>query len=601
MKNKNIIIIIVAIFVVSGLLTLTSFAYFTATVQGNDSAYNTVITTGEMALMLNDGEQVGLNNAIPGDSITKEFSVKNTGTVETTYDVYFSELFNTFEDKNDLVYKLETSNGCANDTEKIVPSISSDESKMVSACTINPNQTHNYTLTITFKNDGTNQDDNKGKKFSTKVSLNEYKRYVTKARLSSTNTFKCALANMDENECRYVSDFPNVERIEMSSNMPSVENNAKLVSADDSDFDVFVWNDNSTSFIYTDADYIEMPTNSNFMFAHLSNLKYLDLQRFDPSNVISMEYLFAHTGDFEVNIGEKFNTEKLEDVESLFYKSYISNVDFLNNFDFSKVKSTYRMFDNMLGNVEINLHDIVFNDATNANYMFTESSGIKSISLSNISFPNATSARYMISSLKNIEHISFSGLFDGSNLTEINYFIYNNPKLQSVDLGDNFLLTNLSHMYYFITFCDSLVNIDFGKNFDISNITEIDDMLYHLPVITEIDFKNFLDLSKATRISLMVENCDNLKTIHIGNKFTFGPDANLNCIFDDLINLETIYAGPHSYSDENNETGVFCNVPSLKGGAGTTFDKNYRSIEYARIDDPEHGKPGYFTLDPRYQ
>ena len=177
MNNYKKTLIIITAVLILGMTIITSYAYFVASLIGNDSAYETVITSGEMALMLNDGEQVSLSNAIPGDSVTKEFSVKNTGTVETTYNAYFSELLNQFVDKNDLVYTLTSENGCADSVEKIVPSSSSDESKMVTLCSINPNQTHNYTLTITFKNDNTNQDDNKGKKFSAKISLNEYDEF----------------------------------------------------------------------------------------------------------------------------------------------------------------------------------------------------------------------------------------------------------------------------------------------------------------------------------------------------------------------------------------------------------------------------------------
>ncbi len=205
---------LVIAFLILSLVTVASFAYFTASVQGNDNAYDTVITTGEMALMLNDGEQVGLNNAIPGDSVTKEFSVKNTGTVETTYDVYFSELLNKFEDKNDLVYTLISDNGCTNGIEKIVPSESNDESKMVSSCTINPNQTHNYTLTITFKNDGTNQDDNKGKQFKTKIAVNEWKeglKTVTRTMLSlkTNGSTELEYDGTTDNNLRYVGADPN--------------------------------------------------------------------------------------------------------------------------------------------------------------------------------------------------------------------------------------------------------------------------------------------------------------------------------------------------------------------------------------------------------
>ena len=205
---------LVIAFLILSLVTVASFAYFTASVQGNDNAYDTVITTGEMALMLNDGEQVGLNNAIPGDSVTKEFSVKNTGTVETTYDVYFSELLNKFEDKNDLVYTLISDNGCADSTEKIVPSESNDDSKIVSSCTINPNQTHNYTLTITFKNDGTNQDDNKGKQFKTKIAVNEWKKglkTVTQTILSlkTNGSTELEYDGTTDNNLRYVGVNPN--------------------------------------------------------------------------------------------------------------------------------------------------------------------------------------------------------------------------------------------------------------------------------------------------------------------------------------------------------------------------------------------------------
>lgn len=177
MNNYKKTLIIITAILILGMTTITSYAYFVASLIGNDSAYDTVITSGEMALMLNDGEQVGLNNAIPGDSVTKEFSVKNTGTVETTYNAYFSELLNQFEDKNDLVYTLTSENGCPNSNETVVPSEVGEQSKLISNCTIKPNQIHNYQLTITFKNDNTNQDDNKGKKFSAKISINEYDEF----------------------------------------------------------------------------------------------------------------------------------------------------------------------------------------------------------------------------------------------------------------------------------------------------------------------------------------------------------------------------------------------------------------------------------------
>jgi hypothetical protein len=41
---------------------------------------------------------------------------------------------------------------------------------------------------------------------------------------------------------------------------------------------------------------------------------------------------------------------------------------------------------------------------------------------------------------------------------------------------------------------------------------------------------------------------------------------------------------------------MFTSSTYLIGGAGTTYDANHVDKEYARVDDPQNGKPGYFTL-----
>jgi hypothetical protein len=41
---------------------------------------------------------------------------------------------------------------------------------------------------------------------------------------------------------------------------------------------------------------------------------------------------------------------------------------------------------------------------------------------------------------------------------------------------------------------------------------------------------------------------------------------------------------------------MFNRDTELVGGAGTTYDSNHIDVEYARVDDPDNGKPGYFTL-----
>ena len=103
MKNKYIKpLIIIAFILVLILVTTFSYAYFSASVNKGE-VNQTVITSGNMALAFNDGPEVIATDFYPSQSITKTFSVTNTGTVKTDYSIYLSKLINTFVDKNDLV------------------------------------------------------------------------------------------------------------------------------------------------------------------------------------------------------------------------------------------------------------------------------------------------------------------------------------------------------------------------------------------------------------------------------------------------------------------------------------------------------------------
>ena len=170
-KKSKLLIQIIAISLFITIVT-TSYAFFTANIIANTT--QSVITTGSMRLEFNDGQLASAENMTPGTTITKTFKVKNIGDLTTSYDIFFSEMINTFIDKNDLVYTIESETGCSNTSERVVPGEVSELSKIVSTCVIEPNVEHEYSLNLTFKDDGTNQDDNKGRIFSTKISINEY-------------------------------------------------------------------------------------------------------------------------------------------------------------------------------------------------------------------------------------------------------------------------------------------------------------------------------------------------------------------------------------------------------------------------------------------
>ena len=87
--------------------------------------------------------------------------------------------------------------------------------------------------------------------------------------------------------------------------------------------------------------------------------------------------------------------------------------------------------------------------------------------------------------------------------------------------------------------------------------------------ITKIDLSSF-NTEKLENSSYMFYNCLKLKTILVGNSW------NSNNITDSYVMFRYNYV--------------------LKGEKNTPYYDNKTDKEYARIDDPEHDKPGYFTL-----
>ena len=214
MKDKKIIILsIVGVLLLVSIVVATSYAYFTANVTGNKDTNNVVVTNGVMALEYKDGDEITLANAVPGNSVTKTFTVKNTGNVATNYTIYFSELSNKFVDKTDLVYTLTSSDGGKNVVQTQVPS---KNEAMVSNYAIEAGKTHTYTLTITFLNKDENQNDNMNVSFTTKIGINESVEYVEPAvpvsqsiaELAATDTTNFTSDDPDSN-IRYIGANPN--------------------------------------------------------------------------------------------------------------------------------------------------------------------------------------------------------------------------------------------------------------------------------------------------------------------------------------------------------------------------------------------------------
>ena len=169
MNKKFVIISVLIALLIVAIITGSSYAYFSSL---NQTGSEEVITSGTMALTLTDGAKIETGTLLPGDYIEKEFSVENTGNIATTYDIYLSEVVNTFADKTDLVYELISLDGGYNTSNPI--QVPNAPTKIINGQSIGVGVIHHYKLKITFLSKNENQDDNQGKRFSAKIQINEY-------------------------------------------------------------------------------------------------------------------------------------------------------------------------------------------------------------------------------------------------------------------------------------------------------------------------------------------------------------------------------------------------------------------------------------------
>ncbi len=178
MKDKKILF---GTFIALLLLLTTgfSYAYFSANISGNENAKNVVVEAGTLSLVYTDGPEIKAQNIKPGWSTTKEVSVKNTGTLDTNYNIIWQSLTNEITN-NEIVIsatcqRLNSTGTVEGMCESISQAAISDMT-IAKRVSIESGITHKYTFTILFKETNADQNYNQGKEFNGVLGIEEYKK-----------------------------------------------------------------------------------------------------------------------------------------------------------------------------------------------------------------------------------------------------------------------------------------------------------------------------------------------------------------------------------------------------------------------------------------
>ena len=174
--DKNYLKIVLILVLVLAILGV-SYAWFAAIITGNDTAKNNKVVTGDLELTYIDTNEISLDNAIPGDSFTKEVSVKNTGTLDAKYNLVWQSLTNTITNDElviEATCKRLNSSGTEEGTCESISQKAVSSNKIKINIAIEPGITHVYTVKVTFIDTGEPQNYNKNKSFNGKLGIEEF-------------------------------------------------------------------------------------------------------------------------------------------------------------------------------------------------------------------------------------------------------------------------------------------------------------------------------------------------------------------------------------------------------------------------------------------
>ena len=173
-KRNKIIVSIVGITIVLLALLGITYAYYLTRIEGNTNTNSISVTTADLKLEYGDGNgYIQATNIQPGNDIAKKtFTVTNKGNVTIeNYGVYFEEVINTFELKDDVIFTITCTSSLGNNCYGIEDKIFPSNNELIVNNSIAINETHEYEIKVTYKETGVDQSIDMNKEISAKIQI----------------------------------------------------------------------------------------------------------------------------------------------------------------------------------------------------------------------------------------------------------------------------------------------------------------------------------------------------------------------------------------------------------------------------------------------
>ena len=392
-----------------------------------------------------------------------------------------------------------------------------------------------------------------------------------------------------------------IEHFKKSTVTPAASMNTTNIEDEESECEIKLWLDptDKTAYYYAEPEKIYLNEASNRMFRDLSNLISLDVSSFDTSKATNMETMFSRMSNLTTLNLSNFDTSKVTSMIGMFFDTHELTSLNVSSFDTSIVTDMSRMF-GALNLTTLDLSNFDTSKVANMSGMFYDMRSLISLNVSNFDTSKVTDMRTMFSGLLSLTSLNVSN-FDTSQVTDMNG-MFAGMSLTSLNLS-NFDTSKVTNMSYMFSGMFNLPTLNVS-NFDTSKVTNMRYMFSNMRNLTSLDLSNF-NTSKVTSMYFMFYGMHSLTTLDLSNFDTSNVWDMCNMFLladEDKLNdkLETIYVNNDFNTVDSLRTcQMFKNRKKLRGGNGSYLtDPSTANKTWLRIDDPAHGRPGYFTRKP---
>ena len=166
-KNKAKIIISIIVLIITIIISFNkAYSFYNAKVI-KENETETLLSSKKLELIFEDTKEVNVKDILPGDSVTKTFTVRSNADEKLSYNIKYKDITNSFQ--NDMVYTL-ICDGKQIVEETPLP-VTKSEEYILENIEINPKEEKEYILTIKFLYKEEEQNEQQGSIFKATVEI----------------------------------------------------------------------------------------------------------------------------------------------------------------------------------------------------------------------------------------------------------------------------------------------------------------------------------------------------------------------------------------------------------------------------------------------